>query len=67
MGGEMTYTFKADGKLVVSALGAEVEGTWSQKDKIVTVTVDGQSQDMTLDGDKLTIVQNDVTVIFKKK
>ena len=69
MGGEITYSFEADGKLVmeVPALGVSAEGTWKQDGNTVTVEVEGQSADMTLDGDTLSITQGDVVATFSKK
>lgn len=69
MGGEITYSFEADGKLVmeVPALGVSAEGTWKQEGNTVTVEVEGQSADMTLDGDTLSITQGDVVATFSKK
>lgn len=69
MGGEITYSFEADGKLVmeVPTLGVSAEGTWKQDGSTVTVEVEGQSADMTLDGDTLSITQGDVVATFSKK
>ena len=69
MGGEITYSFEADGKLVmeVPALGVSAEGTRKQDGNTVTVEVEGQSADMTLDGDTLSITQGDVVATFSKK
>lgn len=67
LGGEMTYSFEADGKLVMALNGVEVEGTWSQDGSTVTVDVQGDTGTMTLNGDKLTIEESGVTVEFTQK
>ena len=67
LGGEMTYSFVAVGKLVMALNGVEVEGTWSQDGNTVTVDVQGDTGTMTLDGDKLSIEESGVTVEFTQK
>ena len=67
LGGEMTYSFEADDKLVMALNGVEVEGTWSQDGSTVTVDVQGDTGTMTLNGDKLTIEESGVTVEFTQK
>ena len=66
-GGEMTYTFEADGKVTLSLAGVTVEGTWTQDGNTVNLDMQGDSGTMTLDGDKLTIEESGVTVEFTKK
>ena len=64
--GEITYSFEEGGKLVIAAGGAEAEGTWEQKDATVTISAQGQSMDMTLEGDKLQMKQGDVVATFTR-
>lgn len=67
LGGEITYTFKADGKATVSLSGVSADISWKQDGNKITIDDGTQSVDFTLEGDKLTGVQGDVTMIFKKK
>lgn len=66
-GGEMTYSFQADGKLVLALAGTQVEGTWSQDGNTVTLDVQGDKGTMTLDGDTLSMEENGVQIDFIKK
>ncbi|NCE63797.1 hypothetical protein D1159_04180 [Pseudoflavonifractor sp. 524-17] len=66
-GGEMTYTFEKDGKLILALAGVEVEGTWSQDGDKVSMDVQGDTGTMTVKGSTLTIEQDGITVEFTKK
>ena len=67
LGGEMTFTFAEEGKVTMAMSGVEAEGTWSQDGTTVTVEAGGQTNTMTIDGDKLLLEQGDITVEFTKK
>ncbi len=66
-GGEMTYSFEADGKLVLALAGTQAEGTWSQDGNTITLDVQGDTGTMTLDGDTLSMEENGVQIDFIKK
>lgn len=68
MGGEITYTFNEDGTLSMALAGTAIaDGTWSQDGANVTLTVAGESGEMKLDGDTLSITQGDVVANFTQK
>lgn len=67
LGGEMAYSFEAEGKVTLSLSGASVEGTWSQDGNKVSLDIQGDTGTMTIDGDKLILEQGNVKVEFTKK
>lgn len=67
LGGEMTYAFAEDGKVTLALADAQVEGTYTQDGNSVSLDIQGETGTMTIDGDKLLLEQNDITVEFTKK
>ncbi len=66
-GGEMTYSFESDGKVTLSLAGVQIEGTWKQDGNTISLDIQGDTGEMTLDGDTLSIEENGVTVEFVQK
>ncbi len=65
--GDFSLEFKADGVVTASVAGETSDGTWSEKDNAVTVEIDGDTIAGTVDGDKLTLEQEDMTLYFDKQ
>ncbi len=75
-GQTVDMTFKADGKLSMTMMGVNVEGTYTAKDGKLSATVSlmGQTQEIfedveyKVDGDKLAItVDGDTQILNRKK
>lgn len=66
-GNGFTLEFKEKGALSASLQGETTEGTWSEKDNVVTMVLDGESATADLADDKLTLVQGDMTLYFEKQ
>ena len=64
--GEITYTFEEGGTLVVAMGGTEAEGNWEQNGNTITISAQGESMDMTLQGDTLQIQQGEVIATFTR-
>ena len=53
---------KEDGSAVLNMFGDEISGSWDES----SITMAGEKIDMTVEGDKLTLSQNEETMEFKK-
>lgn len=70
MGQEMNISinFKADGTLTADAMGETSDGEWKAKDGgKYDVTMDGQTEEVTLADGKLTLEIEGAACIFEKK
>lgn len=65
--GDFTLELKADGVLTASYAEESGEGTWSEKDNVVTIEMDGDTLTANVEGDQLTLEQGDMTLYFDKK
>ncbi len=67
MGLYVYLQLKDDGTAVVSLFGTNVEGTWAAKDATtVTLTLQGDAADATLEGEELTLAVEGDSLRFKK-
>ena len=58
---EISFTFEKDGVAKASAMGVSVEGTYEVSGDKVTVTMEGDAQDLSYDADKEALVLKDAT------
>lgn len=64
---DMYVEFIDGDKCRVAISGQTQEGTYTKDGKNITITVDGDPASGTIDGNKLTIVINEQTMVFEKK
>ena len=64
---DFTLELKKDGVVTASVSGTTSEGTWSEKDGELTIGMDGDNLTGTVEDNKMTVVQDDMTLIFEKK
>ncbi len=59
---------KADGTAVVTSMAEEAQtGTWTQSGNTITVTIDGEAQDCTINGNEITIgLEGEQLTLVKK-
>lgn len=62
----MTLEIKDDGTAVLSAMGNSIEGEWEKKDGKYYLTVDGESQEITVKKNTITIESEGMKVVLKK-
>ena len=58
---------KDDGTFTMTAAGETENGTWVQDGSKITMTVDNEPMDATLDGDELTFKGDGMELVFVKK
>lgn len=63
---DVTFDFKADGTFTGEAMGQTASGTWTNENGTYNVTIDGETQQMTLSDGKLSMTISGVTVIMTK-
>lgn len=62
-----TATIKFDAKKVTLSLaGADSEGTWSEKDDVITITADGESVDCPIEDSKLVVEMEGAKMYFEQ-
>ena len=67
LGIEVTAELNEDGTASINMMGEAMTGTWEASSATAgKITIEGQSVDMTLDGDKLSMSQNNQTLTFQK-
>lgn len=62
-----SITVNKDGTLSMSMADESNDGTWEDKGGKVTMTIDGDTVDVTLEDDKATISIDGATLVFKKQ
>lgn len=60
-------TFSEDGAMTMTAAGQEATGTWTGSGSSYTLTVDGDSMDVTLKDGKIVMEEDGQKVTLKKK
>ena len=67
LGVEVNAELNSDGTAAISMMGEKLEGTWEVSSASAgKITIEGQTIDMTLNGDKLVMSQNNQTLTFQK-
>lgn len=67
LGITITAEFNENGSASINMMGEKMEGTWEATGANAgKITIDGQSVDMKIDGDKLSMSQNNQTLTFQK-
>lgn len=64
---DFTLEFKADEVLTASYAEESADGTWSEKDNVVTIGLDGESITANVEGEQLTLAQEGMTLYFDKQ
>jgi len=59
-------SFNSDNTFAIDMLGENVTGTWTMSGSIVTIMVDGESTNLTLNGDELIMEEDADKVIFHR-
>ena len=62
-GGSMYIELRTDGTAVISLLGETMEGTW----KPGSITIDGDTEEYTIDGKMLTLANEGEKISFEKE
>ena len=62
----MTIQLNEDGTATVSAQGQSSQATWVQEGSTVKITSNGNVQQFALDGNKLSVTDDGITIILKK-
>ncbi len=66
MGGIIpTYEFKADGVVTNSAGENSMDGTYTENGNIVSISLGGNTFDLTIDGDTMTMEQDNMVMYFE--
>ena len=67
LGMKVTLSLNEDGSAKLVVFDSTMTGTWEAADATTaTAVLDGQSVDMTLDGEQLTLAESGSTMTFKK-
>ena len=59
-------SFNSDNTFAFDMLGENVTGTWTMSGSVVTIVVDGESTNLTLNGDELIMEEDTDKVIFHR-
>lgn len=65
--GEITYEFKEDGVVIVSASGKSGEASWSQDGDEITISGNGTTAVARLDDSRITMEIEGNSMVFNKK
>ena len=63
---DISFDIRADGTLTGNAAGEEAEGTWEVGTGAYTLTIQGESQDVTLEDGNLVMEISGMKMVFSK-
>ena len=66
-GGELSYSFEADGVAIAAVGENTAEATYEEGDGTVTLTANGTAYEMTYDGDTISFENETGTCVMKQK
>ena len=63
----VTLEIKDGGKFILTNFEDSMEGNWTQDGNKIKLTIDGEVEEATINGDKITLVEDDSTLVLVKK